>query len=118
MTKSLQITIYTKNGCPACSKAKTDLNDFLQHLEKTYLKDGQKIKTIKVILTEYAKLPDGYKQNIQDKIKKQTKEEYHYYPKIFFNDQFIGGSDKLKTKIEEIKNDEKKLFQFLKKNIK
>lgn len=110
----LTITIFTKDGCGKCSQAKEDLQDFLKYLEKTYLQKNEKINTIKVVVNDYVSLSDDRKNKIQTKIKKfNNNEEYNYYPKIFFNDEFIGGADILRGKIQELKKSEENLFDFL-----
>lgn len=75
---STKIEIYTKNGCPYCEAAK----EFL--------------RAYKPKIIEYVSLPDETKQKIQQKIENQTGKKYFMYPKIFINNEFIGGFTNLR----------------------
>lgn len=72
--------LYTKIGCPYCVDAKELL-----------LSRG-----LRFIAKDYKDLDDNEKTRIIEKIKIYNNgEDYKYFPKIFRNNEFIGGFDKL-----------------------
>jgi len=70
-------TIYTKNGCGYCKKAK----DFLE-------KRGEKIKEIEI--------NENNKETIYKKIDSKTG-KYRYFPIIFKHNKFMGGYQELSS---------------------
>ena len=78
--KSDFYTVIIKENCPYSM-------DAVSLLEK-------KKKKHKVI--DYFKLSEKIKKEISEAIKEQNNNiDYSYHPKIFKNDEFIGGFDKL-----------------------
>jgi len=80
----MNIEMYTKEGCPYCERAK----EFL-------ILYKPKIK-------EYDSLSDKERDKIQQRIIKQTGKEYSMYPKIFINNNFIGGYSDLLNKYSHL----------------
>jgi thioredoxin reductase (NADPH) len=74
--------VYTLDGCPWCEKAKELLKD---KKKKFVAKNG--VNNTEVV----------------EKMKKIGREDYKYWPKIFLNDEFIGGY----TDLEKRLNNEK-----------
>ena len=72
--------IYTKKGCSFCSDAKLLLSS----------------RGLKFISKDYHELDDNAKSKVMNKIKLYNNgKEYNSFPKIFRNNDFIGGFDKL-----------------------
>ena len=76
--KSDTWTIYTMNGCPWCKKAEEILD--------------KKGKTYKSIL-------GVGNPEVEIKMKNAGKSDYKYWPKIFHNDEFVGGYSDLEKRL-------------------
>jgi glutaredoxin 1/glutaredoxin 3 len=76
-------TIYTKNGCPFCVKAK-DLLDVYQ----PYIVDCD------VYLSEN-------KEGFLEYVQRMTNIRYRTFPMIFFNGYFVGGYTEIKTHLDK-----------------
>lgn len=70
-----EITVYSKSGCPGCSKI------------KSYLKQKHLLHTI-IDCDEYIL---EYKTDFLAFIKKLSKQEFNVFPLVFDGDKFIGG---------------------------
>jgi glutaredoxin 3 len=74
------IKVYTKDYCPYCDKAKNTLKA-----------EGLSFEEIDI-----TNKPDLY-------VELKNKTGHMTVPQIFVGDEFIGGSDDLEKKIEEVK---------------
>jgi glutaredoxin len=81
-----KFTIYSKSGCPNCTKV------------KTLLKEKFLIHTI-VDCDEYL-LED--KEGFLSFINKKANIEYKTFPMVFHNGNFIGGFTETKTYVEKM----------------
>jgi len=79
-------TIYSKSGCPNCTKV------------KTLLKEKFLIHTI-IDCDEYL-LED--KDGFLSFIKEKSHIEYKIFPMVFYNVKFIGGFTETKTYVEKM----------------
>jgi glutaredoxin len=77
-------TVYTKNGCGYCRKAKQLLSDHDLSYKEIEITDQNKI-------------------SIYKKIDKKTK-KYRFFPIIFKDDIFVGGYTELETLIGPIES--------------
>ena len=81
-----EFTIYTKEGCGYCTKAKELLNK-------------------KGFVFEQIEITDSNRESIYKKIDKLT-DNYRYFPIIFEGDKFLGGYTELSTKYQASDNGE------------
>jgi glutaredoxin len=113
----IKITVYKKEGCPKCTQAKDDYNNFIKFLEEKYT-NNKKIKKFSIQYFEYNSMNENEKNEVQNRLKPyNNNQEYNYYPKIFINKEFIGGADKFREKIKEISKNDETLLTFFKKFI-
>jgi glutaredoxin len=68
-----KVEIYSKKGCPYCESAKEFLFAY------------------KPNIIEYDNLSNEEKEKVQERIITKTGSEFRTYPKIFINNDFIGG---------------------------
>lgn len=78
--------IYTREGCPYCVKAKETLSERIKG------NNG----TLKII--------DGktHVDQVKNEMKRVNREDFKTWPKIFLNNEFIGGFTDLQNKLKSL----------------
>ncbi len=76
-SKPLDVTVFTRRGCPYCVKAKRQLDEHSIQYEELVLNQDFSDNTLRAI------------------------SPVHTYPRIFINGQLIGGSDDLEQHLSE-----------------
>lgn len=84
--------LYTMEGCIFCEKAKNLLN-----------KRKEKYPKIKIKIEVGIDENGNEDRDLMIKMKKQGHSDYSTWPRIFFNDEFIGGYSDLEKFLKKLK---------------